>query len=136
METMSGKAVEVVEMMGKRRLEVLCIHENKWKGDRTRTMMGGYKLLHAGGDGRSNGVGIIVPEKISKTVVRVERWKGRIVMAWLMIRKQMICVMYVYGPQTRRLEAEKEEFRVSFGEDDGILYCGRLQCTCWSSGTR
>ena len=27
------------------------------EGDRTRTMMGGYKLLHAGGDGRSNGVG-------------------------------------------------------------------------------
>ena len=39
-------------------------------------MMGGYQLLHAGGDGRSNGVGIIVSEEISKTVVRVERWKA------------------------------------------------------------
>ena len=34
-------------------------------------MMGEYKLLHAG-DGRNNGVGIIVSEEISKTVVRVE----------------------------------------------------------------
>ena len=56
-------------------------------------MMGEYKLLHAGGDRRSNRLGIIVSEEISKTVVRVERWKGRIVMAWLMIRKQMMCVM-------------------------------------------
>ena len=39
--------------------------------------MGGYKLLHAGGDGRrSNGVGIIVSEEISKMVVKVERWKA------------------------------------------------------------
>ena len=60
-------------MKERRRLEVLCIQETKWKGDRARTMMGGYKLLHAGGDGRSNGVGIIVSEQISKTVVRVER---------------------------------------------------------------
>ena len=81
-----------MEMMERRQLEV-CIQETKWKGNRARTMMGGYKLLHAGGDGRSNGVGIIVSKEISKMVVRVERWKGRIVMAWLIIREQMMCVM-------------------------------------------
>ena len=76
--------------MERKQLEVLCIQETKWKGDRASTMMRGYKLLHAGGDGRSNGVGIIVTEEISKTVVKVERWKGCIVVAWLMIRKQMM----------------------------------------------
>lgn len=60
----------------------------KWKGDRARMLMDGLKLLHAGGDGKSNRVGIIVSEEISNTVVRVERWKGSIVMAWLMIRKR------------------------------------------------
>ena len=30
-----------------------------------------------GGDGRSNGVGIIASEEISKQVIRVERWEGR-----------------------------------------------------------
>ena len=39
----------------------------------------GYKMLHAGGDGRSNGVGIIVNVGISKEVVPVERWQGRII---------------------------------------------------------
>ena len=43
-------------------------------------------------------------------MVRVERWKGRGVTAWLMIRKQMMCVISVYGPRTGRMEAEKEEF--------------------------
>ena len=32
-------------------------------------------------------------------------------MAWAMIRKQLVCVMYVYGPQTGRTEAEKQVFR-------------------------
>ena len=34
-----------------------------------------------------------------------------IIMAWVMIRKQLVCVMSVYGPQTGMTEAEKQEFR-------------------------
>ena len=45
--------------------EVLCVQETKWKGDRARNMAEGYKMLHAG-DGRSNGVGIIVYVEIRK----------------------------------------------------------------------
>ena len=33
-------------------------------------------MLHAGGDGSSNGVDIIVNVEISKEVVRVEKWHG------------------------------------------------------------
>ena len=87
-------------------------------------------------------MGIIVSEENSKTVVRVERWKQRIVMAWLMIRKEMMCVMSVYGPQTGRMEVGERGVHRCFGEDSGIggdgddvVYCGILQCTCWS-GTR
>ena len=115
-------------MVERRRLEVLCIQETKWKGDRARTMTGGYKLLHAGGDGRSNGMGIIVSEEISKTVVRVERWKRRIVMAWLIIRKQMMCVMSVYGPRTGRMEAEKEEFRDALEKMMGLVELEVMLC--------
>ena len=100
--------MEVVEMMKRRKMEVLCVQETKWKGDRARQMAEGYKMLHAGGDGRSNGVGIIVNVEISKEVVRVERWQGRIIAVWMMIRQHMVCVICVYGPQTGRTEAEKE----------------------------
>ena len=66
------KALEVVEMMKRRKMEVLCVQETKWRGDRARKMAEGYKMLHAGGDGRSNGIGIIVNDEISKEVVQVE----------------------------------------------------------------
>ena len=68
-------------------------------------------MLHAGGDGMSNGVAIIVNVGISKEVVRVERWQGRIIAVWMMICQQMVCVICVYGPQTGRTDAEKEAFR-------------------------
>ena len=103
--------MEVVEMMKRRKMEVLCVQETKWKGDRARKMAEGYKMLHAGGDGRINGVGIIVNMEISNEVIRVERWQGRITAVWMMFRQQMVCVICVCGPQTGRTEAEKEAFR-------------------------
>ena len=84
--TMEGKALEVVETMQRRRLEVLCVQETKWKGDRARQMAGGYKIMHAGGDGRSNGVGVIVSEEISREVVRVERWNWRAIAVWMIVQ--------------------------------------------------
>ena len=46
-------------------------------------------MLHAGGDEKRNGVGIIVNVEISKEVVRVERCQGRIIAVWMMIRQQI-----------------------------------------------
>ena len=37
-------------------MEVLCIQETKWKGDRARKMAEGHKMLHVGGECRSNGL--------------------------------------------------------------------------------
>ena len=105
----------------------------KWRGDRARMMVGGRKLLHAGGNGRSSGVGIVISDEISKEVVRVGRWKGRIIMAWAMIRKQLVCVMYVYGPQTGRNGGRETGVQRCIGDDDRngrvgntAMYCRRL----------
>ena len=106
-----GRGVKVVEMMQRRSLEVLCVQETRRKGDRARKLVGGYMLLHAGGDGRRNGMEIIISEEVSKQVIRVERWKGRIIMAWVVILRQMAYVMSVYGPQMGSTGAEKQEFR-------------------------
>ena len=113
-------------MMERKILEVLCVQESKWRGDRARMMVGGRKVLHTGGDGRSNGVGIVISEEISKEVVRVERWNGRIIMT--MIRKQLVCVMSVYGPQTGRTEAEKQEFRDALEMMRGMVELETLLC--------
>ena len=48
----AGRSPEVTNMMDIRKAEVLFIQETKCKGNRTRALAGGYKMLHvAGGDG-------------------------------------------------------------------------------------
>ena len=49
---MGGKSLEAMNMMDRGKLEVLCVQETKWKGDRARALVGGCKTLHAGRDGK------------------------------------------------------------------------------------
>ena len=62
--------------------------------------------LHAGGDVMSNGVGIIALEDINRDVVGVERWYGRIIVTWMMVRK-FVYVIYVCGSQTGKALTKK-----------------------------
>ena len=40
----------MTNMKDRRKLEVLCAQETKWKGDRASALARGYKMLHTGGD--------------------------------------------------------------------------------------
>ena len=88
----------------------------------------GYKLFHAGGDGRSNGVGIIVLEGKGKEVIRVERWEGRIILLWMLVHNQLIGIMSVYGPQTGRGEADKVAFREALERMMGLVEVEVMLC--------
>ena len=50
--------MEVVEPMKRRQLLVMGVQETKWKGDITVKLGEGFKMLRAGGDGKTNGVGL------------------------------------------------------------------------------
>ena len=78
-------------------------------------------MRHAGGGGKSNGVGVTASDDISKDVVRVERWQRRITVAWMMVKKQLVCIMFVYGPQTGRAESEKKTFREELERMIGLV---------------
>ena len=126
--TMSGKASEVVEMMRRRQLLALGVQETKWKGDRARKLESGFKMIHAGGDGKTNGVGVILSEELSESVVRVERWAGRIIFVWIIIQKQMFCIGSVYAPQTGRTAMEKKEFRERIESMVGMVDMETMVC--------
>ena len=56
---MTENTVEVVELMKRRQLLVMGVQETKWKGDRSVNHGEGFNMLHAGGDGKTNGVGVV-----------------------------------------------------------------------------
>ena len=66
--TMSGRGREVADMMERRKLDLLCVQETKWKGSKARNLGGGYKLFYHGEDRKRNGVGIIVKEEYATGV--------------------------------------------------------------------
>ena len=71
---------------------------------------------------------MVLSEEIGKEVVRVEQWKVRIIMAWVMIRKQLVCVKPVYGQHTGMMKAEKQDFVDSMEMAIGIVELETLLC--------
>ena len=51
-------------MMQKRKLDVLCVQETRWKGSKVSSLGVGLKLFCHGVDGKRNGVGVILNEEL------------------------------------------------------------------------
>lgn len=60
--TMTGKGRELVCLMEKRRVDILCVQEAKWKGSKARNIGSGFKFFNCSADGKRNGVGVILKE--------------------------------------------------------------------------
>ena len=64
-------------MMARRKVDILCVQETRWKGNKARNIGGGYKLFYHGVDGKRNGEGVILKEEYTKNVVEVKRESDR-----------------------------------------------------------
>ena len=62
--SMTGRSGEVVHLMARKNLQVLCLQETKWRGCKAREIGGGYKLYYHGEDGTKNGVEIVLFEEL------------------------------------------------------------------------
>ena len=70
--TLRGKAWEVIGVMRDRKINILCLQETKWVGEKSKDI-DGYKLWYTGKVNHRNGVGIIADEVWKKKVVEVYR---------------------------------------------------------------
>ena len=108
--TMSGKGGEIVDMMERRKIDVLCVQETKWKGSKARSMGKGYKLLYYGLDGKRNGIGVILKEEYASSVVEVKRVSDRVLALKLVKEGLILNIISAYAPQVGCGMEEKEEF--------------------------
>ena len=53
------------------------VQEAKWKGGKAVSLGEGFKMLHAGGHGKTTGVELIMNEEYTKVGIRVERCGDR-----------------------------------------------------------
>ena len=70
---MTGRGREIVEVMMRRSISIVCVQETKWTGKSARELGDGYKLFYSGGGKAKNGVGVILAPDLKTQVVEVEQ---------------------------------------------------------------
>ena len=96
--TMTGKGKEVADVMERRRVDILCVQETRWKGERARCIGGGYKMWYCGSGNKKNGVGIISKKEQVDRVVEIWRVTDRIICLKMELDGVMLNVISAYAP--------------------------------------
>ncbi|KAK3512376.1 hypothetical protein QTP70_007443 [Hemibagrus guttatus] len=107
---MTGKGRELADMMERRKVDILCVQETRWKGSKTRSIGAGFKLFYYGVDSKRNGVGVVLKEEFVRNVLEVKRVSDRVMSLKLEIEGVMLNVVSGYAPQIGCELEEKERF--------------------------
>ncbi|KAK3526420.1 hypothetical protein QTP70_025452, partial [Hemibagrus guttatus] len=108
--TMTGKGRELADMMERRKVDILCVQETRWKGSKARSIGAGFKLFYYGVDSKRNGVGVVLKEEFVRNVLEVKRVSDRLMSLKLEIEGVMLNVVSGYAPQVDCELEEKERF--------------------------
>ena len=90
----------------------------KWKGSKAKKIGGGCKIFYNGADGRKNGIGIAMREKLAESVLEVKRVSDRLMAMKLEVNGSILNIVSAYAPQVNNSMEEKN----NFWEDlDGLI---------------
>ncbi|KAK3559218.1 hypothetical protein QTP86_005471 [Hemibagrus guttatus] len=70
-ESAIGKGRELADVMERRKVDILCVQETRWKGSKARSIGAGFKLFYYGVDSKRNGVGVVLKEEFVRNVLEV-----------------------------------------------------------------
>ncbi|KAK3553295.1 hypothetical protein QTP86_032750 [Hemibagrus guttatus] len=104
------KGRELADMMERRKVDILCVQETRWKGSKARSIGAGFKLFYYGVDSKRNGVGVVLKEEFVRNVLEVKRVSDRVMTLKLEIEGVMLNVVSGYAPQVGCELEEKERF--------------------------
>ncbi|KAK3575237.1 hypothetical protein QTP86_023435, partial [Hemibagrus guttatus] len=104
------KGRELADTMERRKVDILCVQETRWKGSKARSIGAGFKLFYYGVDSKRNGVGVVLKEEFVRNVLEVKRVSDRVMSLKLEIEGVMLNVVSGYAPQVGCELEEKERF--------------------------
>ncbi|KAK3511370.1 hypothetical protein QTP70_005295 [Hemibagrus guttatus] len=108
--TMTGKGRELADVMERRKVDILCVQETRWKGSKACSIGAGFKLFYYGVDSKRNVVGVVLKEEFVRNVLEVKRVSDRVMSLKLEIEGVMLNVVSGYAPQVGCELEEKERF--------------------------
>ncbi|XP_063600299.1 craniofacial development protein 2-like [Penaeus indicus] len=86
-------------MMEEKNIEVLCVQETRWAGNKALEISKGYKLFYNGTVNARNGVGIILCPELKDKVVSVNRKTDRTMSVTIVIKGECWTMVSCYAPQ-------------------------------------
>ncbi|KAK3545490.1 hypothetical protein QTP70_007730 [Hemibagrus guttatus] len=108
---LAGKGRELADMMERRKVDILCVQETRWKGSKAHSIGAGFKLFYYGVDSKRNGVGVVLKEEFVRNVLEVKRVSDRVMDLKLEFEGVMLNVVSGYAPQVGCELEEKDEVR-------------------------
>jgi len=112
-DSLTGRAGELIETLVDREVDVACIQETRWRGSGCRFFGAKdkrYKLFWMGGKERSDVVGIFVAEKWLDSIVSIERHSERVLILKTVLDSGILNFLTVYAAHSGKPEEEKESF--------------------------
>ncbi|XP_059310716.1 uncharacterized protein LOC132062086 [Lycium ferocissimum] len=107
--TLTGKSIELVKILKKRKINIACVQETKWVGPKAKEV-DGYKLWFSGRSKYRNGVGILVDSELRDQVVEVRRVTDRMMSIKVVVEGLTLNIVSAYAPQAGSGEEEKRRF--------------------------
>jgi hypothetical protein len=109
--SLMGKLREIVDTMIRRRVNIICVQETKWKGQKAKEVEDtGFKLWYTGNTSTKNGVGIVLDKSLKDGVVDIKRQGDRIILVKLLVGDLVFNVISAYAPQIGLNESVKMQF--------------------------
>jgi exonuclease III len=109
--SLMGKLREIVDTMIRRRVNILCIRETKWKGQKAKEVEDtGFKLWYTSTTANKNGVGIVLDKSLKDRVVDIKQQGDRIILVKLLVGDLVFNIISAYTPQIGLNESIKRQF--------------------------
>jgi hypothetical protein len=106
-----GKLREVVDTMIRRCVNILCVHEMKWNGQKAKEVEDtDFKLWYTGITSTKNGVGIVLNKSLKDGVVDIKRQGDIIILVKLLVGDWGFNIISTYASQIGLNESVKMQF--------------------------
>ena len=92
--------MELIDIMIHRKLNILCIQETKWVGEKAKEIDSlGFKLWYSGKSRTRNGVGVIIDKSLKDNVIKINRIGDRILALKIVVDDKIVNIISAYAPQ-------------------------------------
>nr|XP_016496954.1 PREDICTED: uncharacterized protein LOC107815830 [Nicotiana tabacum] len=135
--TLTGKSVELAKILEKRKINIACVQETRWVGDKARDV-GSFKLWYSGRVGGKNEVGILVDKDLRELVVEVRKVNDMLMTIKLVVGGFSLNIISAYAPEVGLDEEVKRRFWEDLDEMVRVTgqpktrSCRKLQKHCFA----